>query len=441
MDSPNTAQRCKQHTLYSWSAQADVQPIPMQKAEGVYFWDESGKRYLDWNSQIMSVHVGHQHPKVLAALKAQVDELCYAAPSMATPVRARLGELLDRVTPDPLQSFFFTLGGAEANENAIRLARLVTGRHKVLARYRSYHGASHLTASLTGDPRRWPNEPASPGIVHFMDPEPYRYSFGDDDETRTQNSLLYLEEMIDYEGPQNIAAILVEPISGTNGVLIPPPGYLQGVRRLCDTHGILLICDEVMTGFGRTGKMFGFEHGGIVPDLFTSAKGLTSSYLPLGVVGMTGRIRDHFENNVYWGGLTFNAHPLCLAAAEANLNVIIEEGLVENAARLGGVLREELSRMADAHPSVRATRAIGLFGMLDFQRNAAGDWLAPYNQTHPAMKQFAARLKSDGLYAYARWSSLMCCPPLIITETQLREGLAIIDEALTLLDEACEPQP
>ena len=429
---------CKAHTLFTWKAQQDVNPIPMQRAEGVYFWDAHGKRFLDWNSQIMSVHVGHQHPKIVAALKKQADTLCYAAPSMATEIRARLGQRLARLSPASINTFFFALGGAEANENAVRLARLYTGRHKVLAGYRSYHGATHLSASLTGDPRRWPNEPAATGILHFMGPELYRFSFGDSEAKRAENALAYLEELIEFEGPHTIAAILLEAVPGTNGVLVPPPGYLEGVRALCDRHGILLIFDEVMTGFGRTGKMMAFEHFHVVPDLFTGAKGLTSSYLPLGVVGISDAIRSHFESEVYWGGLTFNAHPMSLAAAEANLQVIEEEGLVDHARSLHPLMTDLLTELAQKHPSVRAHRSLGLFGMMDFCRNADGDWLAPYGKTHPAMSAFSKGLLKEGLYAYARWSSLMSCPPLIITETQLREGFAVIDQALHHLDEAMD---
>lgn len=429
---------CKAHTLFTWKAQSEVEPLPMQRAEGVYFWDAHGKRYLDWNSQIMSVHVGHQHPKIVAALQKQAASLCYAAPSMATDVRARLGQRLARLSPPSINTFFFALGGAEANENAVRMARLYTGRHKVLAGYRSYHGATQLSASLTGDPRRWPNEPVSPGILHFMGPELYQFSFGDSNAERAKSALAYLEEMIEFEGPHTIAAIFLETIPGTNGVLVPPPGYLEGVRELCDRYGIVLIFDEVMTGFGRTGKMMAFEHFNVVPDLFTGAKGLTSSYLPLGVVGISDAIRAYFETEVYWGGLTFNAHPMSLAAAEANLEVIEEEGLVENSMALHPVMTELLDGLAQKHPSVRAHRSLGLFGMVDFCRNAAKDWLAPYGKTHPAMGAFSKKLREQGLYAYARWSSLMCCPPLIITEAQLRDGFAIIDDALRILDDAME---
>lgn len=429
---------CKAHTLFTWKAQQDVTPLPIQRAEGVYFWDAHGKRFLDWNSQIMSVHVGHQHPKIVAALKKQADSLCYAAPSMATEVRARLGQRLAGLSPPSINTFFFALGGAEANENAVRMARLYTGRHKILAGYRSYHGASHLSASLTGDPRRWPNEPAASGVLHFMGPELYQYSFGDSDTQRAANALAYLEELIEFEGPHTIAAILLEPIPGTNGVLIPPPGYLEGVRALCDRHGIVLIFDEVMTGFGRTGKMMAFEHFNVVPDLFTGAKGLTSSYLPLGVVGISDAIRKHFETEVYWGGLTFNAHPMSLAAAEANLQVIEEEGLVEHALALHPLVTDLMKGLAQKHPSIRGHRSLGLFGMVDFCKNLNKDWLAPYGKTHPAMNAFSKELREQGLYAYARWSSLMCCPPLIITEEQLRDGFAIIDRALHLLDEAMD---
>ncbi len=332
--------------------------------------------------------------------------------------------------PGDINRFFFTLGGAEANENAIRAARLYTGRQKILSRYRSYHGATNLCMQLTGDPRRWANEPGTPGIVRVMDPWPYDYSFGRTEEEITANNLRYLEEVIMYEGPHTIAAMIIEPVTGTNGILPPPKGYLKGLRELLDKHGILLICDEVMAGWGRTGKRFAFEHGDILPDMVTMAKGMTSSYAPLGCVGMRDHVADHFDDNVFWGGLTYNSHCLGLATAEAVIKVILEDGLVENAARLQSVMREEMDRLTAKHPTVKEGRCIGLFGMIDLQRNSKGDRMAPYNGSSEAMVALGKRFHELGLFTFVRWGSFMCNPPLSITEEQLREAYAVVDEAL-----------
>ncbi|RLB44842.1 MAG: aspartate aminotransferase family protein [Deltaproteobacteria bacterium] len=423
--------------MFTWSAQDNVAPLPIERAEGVYMYTPDGARFLDFNSQLMSVNIGHSHPKVIAAMKAQLDkQLLYVFPGAATEPRARLGQMLSEYVPGDIDRFFFTVGGAEANENAIKAARLYTGRHKILARYRSYHGATNATMQLTGDPRRLPNEPGMPGVVHVMDPEPYSYSFGDTEEERTKNNLRYLEEVIDYEGPDQIAAFFIEAVTGTNGILPPPKGYLQGVRALTEKHGIVLVCDEVMAGFGRTGKKFAFEHGGIVPDIVTMAKGLTSSYLPLGAMGVSAKIAEYFDDHVFWGGLTYSAHALGCATAIAVIEVMKEEGLVENARVLGGVMREEMDRLTAKHPSVKVGRQIGLFGMIDLQKNAAGDPMAPYNGSHPAMTALGKAFRDKGLFTFVRWGSFMCNPPLSITEEELREGFAIIDECLHVTDEA-----
>ena len=427
---------CKRHTMYTWAAGDAVSPLPIARAEGVYLYTPEGRRILDFNSQLMSVLIGHGHPKVIAAMKRQLDELIYAYPGTATAVRARLGRLLSEVVPGDINHFFFTLGGAEANENAIRAARLFTGRFKILSRYRSYHGGTNLTLQLTGDPRRWPSEPGSPGVVHVMDPEPYRFSFGRTDEEKTAANLTYLEEIIEYENPKNIAAMIIETVTGTNGVLAPPAGYLRGLRELLDRHGILLICDEVMAGMGRTGKMLAYEHGGIVPDIVTLAKGLTSSYFPLGAMGVSDAIADHFRKHVFWGGLTYNSHPLGLATAEAVIQVMLDEKMVENAARLEAVMRREMERLKARHPSLGAARCIGLFGMIDVQKSSRGEPLAPYNGSHPAMDRLGKFFREEGLFTFVRWGSFTCVPPLCITEEQLREGFAIIDRGLAITDEA-----
>jgi taurine--2-oxoglutarate transaminase len=438
MNSQEIVELCQKHTMYSWSATGKVDPTAIARAEGVYFYSPEGKRWLDFSSQLISVNIGHSHPKVVAAMKKACDGLIFAHPGAATEIRAKLSKRLAELVPGNLNTFFYTLGGAEANENAIRAARLYSGRPKILSRYRSYHGGTNATLQLTGDPRRWANEPGMPGVVRVMDPQPYDYSFGSTDAEKTENNLRYLEEVIQYEGPKTIAAMIIEPVTGTNGVLIPPAGYLQGLRKLLDKYGILLICDEVMAGFGRTGKLFAFEHGNIVPDILTMAKGLTSSYVPLGAMAVSDPIAAHFKDNVFWGGLTYNAHPFTLEVAMAAVDVLIEEGMVENAAKMEKVMQSEMARLKAKHPSMKEGRALGLFGMIDVQKNNKGDFIAPYNGAAPAMGALAKHLKENGVYAIVRWSSIMCSPPLCITEAQLKEGFAVIDKALEITDAAME---
>lgn len=438
MTSQEMVALCKKHTLYTWTAQDAVDPLAIASAKGVYLYTADGQRILDFNSQLMSVLIGHGHPKVIEAMKKQMDTLIYCYPQTATEPRAILGQMLARLVPGDIDSFFFTTGGAEANENAIKIARQYTGRFKILSRYRSYHGATNATMQLTGDPRRWASEPGAPGFIRVMDPMPLEFSFGNTDEERTRNHLTYLEEMIQYEGPNQIAAFFIEPVTGTNGVLVPPKGWLQGVSALMKKYGILLVCDEVMAGFGRTGKWFSFQHGDIVPDIVTMAKGLTSSYMPLGAMGVSAPIAEFMRSHVFAGGLTYNSHPLALACAIAVLGVMEEEGLVENAARLESVMRREMDRLKAKHRSVKEGRAIGLFGMFDIQKNSRGDLIAPYNGSHPAMGKLGKFFRDEGLFTFMRWSSFSAIPPLTITEEQLCEGFAIVDRGLHITDEAFE---
>ncbi len=438
MSGDEIVQLSKQYTFTPWVKQGDVNPLPITRAEGVYIYTADGKKILDFNSQLMSVLIGHGHKKVIAAMKKALDEVIYVYPGMTTEPRARLGKLMAEITPGDINTFFFTLGGAEANENALRAARLMTGRQKILSRYRSYHGATNATMQLTGDPRRWANEPGAPGFIRVMDPTPYNYSFGKTDAEKTENNLRYLEEVIMYEGPQNIAAMFVETVPGTNGVLIPPKGYLKGLKALLEKHGILMICDEVMAGLGRTGKMFAFEHFDIVPDMVTMAKGLTSSYFPMGCVGMSDKVAQHFKDNVFWGGLTYANHPVGMATAEAVITVMREEGMIENAAKLEKVMREEMDKLQAKHKSVLETRCIGLFGMVDLRKNSKNEPLAPYNGAHPAMAKLNKAFLDNGLFTFTRWNNFTCNPPLCITEAQLREGFAIIDKCLAVTDEAFE---
>lgn len=429
---------CLEHTMYTWAATGSVDPLPIDHAKGVWMFGPEGQKWLDFNSQLMSVNIGHGHPRVLAAMQAQAEKLCFSYPGTATEVRARLGKRLAEIVPGDIDTFFFTLGGAEANENAIRAARLYSGRTKILSRYRSYHGATNATLQLTGDPRRWASEPGGPGFVRVMDPWPYTYSFGTTEEEITARHLTYLEEVIQYEGPHTIAAMFVETVTGTNGVLRPPKGWLPGLRALLDKYGILLVCDEIMCGFGRTGKLFAFEHEGVLPDIVTFAKGLTSSYLPLGAMGVRRPIADHFRKHVFVGGLTYNSHALCLAAALAAIDVMIDEGMIENAARLESVMRSEMDRLQARHPSVREGRCIGLFGIMELRKNSRGDRIAGYNQSHPAMAELGRFFRDNGIFTVIRWDNFMCNPPLCITEEELRHGFEIIDRGLEITDAAFE---
>lgn len=438
MESQEMIDLCLRHTMYSWSATGKVSPMPIERAKGIYLYGPDGQRWIDFNSQLMSVNIGHSHPKVVQAMKEAADGLIYAFPGSATTVRAKLSKRLAELVPGDINTFFFTLGGAEANENAIKAARQYTGRFKILSRYRSYHGATNACMQLTGDPRRLPNEPGSPGFVKVMDPWPYDYSFGTTDAEIVANNMRYLEEVIMYEGPDTIAAMFIETVTGTNGILPPPKGYLKALRALLDKYGILLVCDEVMAGWGRTGKLFAFEHGDIVPDIVTMAKGLTSSYVPLGAMGVRDEIAQYFRDNVFWGGLTYNAHPHSCAVALATTEVLLGEGMIDNAARLESVMRSEMDRLKAKHPSVREGRCIGLFGMVDLQRNSGGDRMAPYNGSHPAMGAFSQFLRDNGLFTFIRWGSFMCNPPLCITEEQLLEAYAIIDRGLDITDDAFE---
>ena len=429
---------CKEHSMFSWAKGNAVSPWPIKGAEGIYLIGTDDEKIIDFNSQLMSVNVGHGHPKVRAAMKKQVDELLYVWPGAATEVRARVSAKLASIVPGNLNTFFYTLGGAEANENAIKAAKLYTGRTKILARYRSYHGATNATMQLTGDPRRLANEPGMPGVIHVMDPDPYHYRFGETEEEKVARNLTYLEEVIMYEGPETIAAMFVETVTGTNGIVPPPKGYLQGLKSLLERHGILLVCDEVMCGFGRTGKMFAFEHFGIQPDILTMAKGLTSSYAPLGCMAVSDPIAAHFRENVFWGGLTYNAHCLGLATAEAVIEVMEEEKLVENAAKMGALMRVHMQRMKEKHPSVKAFRQIGLFGMIDVQKTPCGQPMAPYNGTSQPMADLGAHFRRNRLFTFVRWGSFMCNPPLCINEEQLEAAFEIIDRGLEITDAAMD---
>src|SRR5437899_58090 len=429
----------KKYVLYSWSVQNAINPIAVERAEGRYFWDYDGNRYLDFASQLVNVSIGHSHPKVVQAIKDQADKLATIGPPMATESRSRLGKLLAEVTPGDLTMSFFTNGGAEANENAIKLARWYTGRHKVIARYRSYHGATAGAITLTGDPRRWPAEPGIPGVVRMLDPYTYRCPAGHPDPCPVCTGAPHLEEILQYEGAHTVAAVILETITGTNGIIVPPDGYLQAIREVCDRYGILLICDEVMAGFGRTGKWFGVDNWDVVPDILTVAKGINSGYIPLGAMIVREPIAEWVRDKYFAGGLTYSGHPLACASAVASIEAFKEEGIVENAAEMGGVFARELRGLHDRHPSIGEVRGLGCFWGLELVKNReTREPLVPFNATGEAFAPVAQLSKAAlerGLYLMTHWNVIMVCPPLTITRQEIEEGVAILDESLSIADE------
>jgi len=430
-----------EHNFWTWSAQAKVKPIPIKSAKGVYFWDVNGKKYLDLNSMVMCANIGHGDERVIQAMIDQARELPFAGPQFATKPRAMLGKKLAEILPEGLTKYLYTLGGADANENAVKLARAYTGRHKILTRYRSYHGATFGAAALTGDPRRTAWEPAvMPGVVHFLDPFRYRSTFHQrypdvDEDEFSRDYLGHLEEIIQYEGPQTIAAILIESVTGTNGIIVPPEGYIQGVRDICNHHHILLIADEVMSGFGRTGEWFAVNHWGVVPDIMTMAKGLTSGYAPLGVVAMKPEIAAAFNEKVYEGGLTYNGHPISLAAAIAVIEVMQQDRLVEKAKLSGEILKNMLQNLKARHPSVGDVRSIGLFAAIEVVKNQqTKEPAAPFGGSSPEMSALRQYLLDHGVYLYTHWNTILIIPPLIITQSELEQGLSVIDQSLYEMD-------
>jgi taurine--2-oxoglutarate transaminase len=428
------------HVFHSWSAQALIDPLPIARAEGSYFWDGDGKRYLDFSSQLVNVNIGHQHPAIIDAIREQAERLVTVAPGFANDVRAEAARLIAEVAPDGLERVFFTNGGAEANENAVRMARLHTGRHKVLAAYRSYHGATAGAITLTGDPRRWPSEPGMPGVVHYWGPYTYRSAFhATDDAEECARALQHLCDTITVEGPQTIAAIILETVVGTNGILVPPDGYLAGVRQLCDEHGIVLIADEVMAGFARCGEWFAVDRWGVTPDLITFAKGVNSGYVPLGGVIISDPIAATFAERPFPGGLTYSGHPLACASAVASVTVMREEKVVEHARTLGeDVIGPGLHALAQKHPSVGEVRGLGVFWALELVRDGATrEPLVPFNASGAAaapMAEFAAACKERGLWPFTHFNRTHVVPPCTTPTDQVEEGLAILDEALDVAD-------
>ncbi|MEA2537945.1 MAG: taurine---2-oxoglutarate transaminase [Chloroflexota bacterium] len=433
MTSEEIVRLSREHTFFSWSVQGAIDPIAIDRAEGIYLYTPDGRRIIDFNSQLMSVNIGHGDRRVIDAITAQATKLQYVQPAFASEPRARLGAKLAEILPGDMDKVFLTLGGAEAIENAIKLARHYTGRTKVLARYRSYHGATLGAMTLTGDPRRWANEPGIVGVVRYPD----THRWGEKEPRPVAESLQGLEDVIVYEGAHTIAAVFLETIVGTNGILIPPDGYIQGVREICDRYGILMVADEVMAGFGRTGRWFAVDHWDTVPDLMTMAKGLTSSYLPLGAVAMRRHIAEAFETKMYYGGLTYSSHAISCAAAVATIGVYEEDGLIDNARRMGEILRRHHEALYAKHPSVGTHRSLGLFGIIDLVRSR--DPYIPmtgFNGTSDEMKAIAKFFRDNDLYTMIANNSIHTNPPLCITEDQLAEGFEIIDRALDLADEA-----
>ncbi|MEV0263065.1 aspartate aminotransferase family protein [Streptomyces sp. NPDC050617] len=429
------------HVFHSWSAQGLIDPLAVAGAEGSYFWDYDGNRYLDFSSGLVFTNIGYQHPKVVAAIQEQAGKLATFAPAFAVESRSEAARLIAERTPGDLDKIFFTNGGAEAVENAVRMARLHTGRAKVLSAYRSYHGATSAAINLTGDPRRWPSDTASAGVVHFWAPFLYRSPFHAQTEAEEcDRALQHLEDTIAFEGPGSIAAIILETIPGTAGIMTPPRGYLAGVREICDRYGIVFILDEVMAGFGRTGEWFAADLFDIVPDLMTFAKGVNSGYVPLGGVAISAEIAATFDTRPYPGGLTYSGHPLACAAAVATINVMAEEGIVGKAADLGArVLEPRLREIAERHPSVGEVRGVGAFWALELVRNReTREPLVPYNASGEAnapMGAFAAACKKSGLWPFVNMNRTHVCPPLTISESEAKEGIALLDAALSVADE------
>ncbi|MFF8409823.1 aspartate aminotransferase family protein [Streptomyces omiyaensis] len=429
------------HVFHSWSAQGLIDPLAVAGAEGSYFWDYDGNRYLDFTSGLVYTNIGYQHPKVVAAIQEQAAKLTTFAPAFAVDVRSEAARLIAERTPGDLNKIFFTNGGAEAVENAVRMARLHTGRHKVLSAFRSYHGATSTAINLTGDPRRWASDTGSAGVVRFWAPFLYRSAFyAETEQQECERALAHLEDTIAFEGPGTVAAIILETVPGTAGIMTPPPGYLTGVREICDKYGIVFVLDEVMAGFGRTGAWFAAEHFDVVPDLMTFAKGVNSGYVPLGGVAISEKIAATFETRPYPGGLTYSGHPLACAAAVATIRVMEDEQVVQHAARIGEtVLGPGLRELAERHPSVGEVRGMGVFWALDLVKNKeTREPLVPYNaagEANAPMAAFGAAAKKNGLWPFVNMNRTHAVPACNVSEDEVKEGLAALDAALTVADE------
>ena len=428
------------HVFHSWSAQGTLNPVEITGGLGSYFWDSTGKKYLDFSSQLVNLNIGHQHPKLVAAIQEQAGKLCTVAPPFANESRSEAARLITELAPGDLNMVFFTNGGAEAVENAVRMARLHTGRQKVMSTYRSYHGSTSTAIAMTGDPRRWPNETGTAGIVKFWGPYAYRSAFHSSNEKEEcQRALQHLEDTLMVEGPHTIAMIALESVVGTNGILVPPDGYLQGVRDICDRYGIVMLCDEVMAGFGRCGEWFAVNKWNVVPDLITFAKGVNSGYLPLGGVVISQKIADTFKDRQFPGGLTYSGHPLACASAVASINIFKEEKIVENAKNIGAtVIGPELEKLKAKHPSIGEVRGLGVFWAIELVRNReTREPLVPFNAAGADAKpmlDIAAACKKEGLWPFAHFNRMHIVPPCTVSADEIREGMAIIDQALDIAD-------
>ncbi|WP_035172077.1 aminotransferase class III-fold pyridoxal phosphate-dependent enzyme [Caldanaerobius polysaccharolyticus] len=429
----------RKYNLHSWSANGNLDPLVITKAEGIYFWDADGKRYFDMSSQLVNSNIGHGNKKVIEAIKTQAERLAYIAPSYAVDVRSELARRIVEIAPDNMGKVFFTLGGADANENAVKMARMYTGRYKVFSRYRSYHGSTMGAGNITGEPRRFACEPGLVGYVKFFDP--YLYRSGIDFSSEEEASRYYvdkLREQIIYEDPSSIAAIVLETVTGSNGVIIPPKGYLEGVRKICDEFGIMMICDEVMVGWGRTGKYFAINNWNVKPDMITFAKGITCGYAPLGGVIVDKKIAEYFDDHILQCGLTYSGHPLGCAAGCATLDVYEEEGILQNVKTVGKVLGEQLEALKEKHPCVGDVRYIGLLSAVELVKDkATKEPLVPYGKDpDKIMPGIVGMLKQKGFATYSHENMIIVAPPLIIKEKELKEALAILDEVLDYVDKA-----
>lgn len=427
------------YTLFSWSKQKGINPIAVERAEGVYLYDYEGKKYIDFSSGLMNVNIGHGNQRISVSVSNQMQQVCYVTPSSVTKVRGQLGKKLAEICPGDLNKAFFTLGGADSIENAIKLARVFTGRHKILSRYKSYHGSTNVAMSASGDPRKLSvDSQQATNFVHFDLPYLYRWEYGE--ENLLKESVAQLERIIAYEGPDNIAAILLEGESGSSGCMKYPKGYLKKVREICNRNGILLIIDEVMSGFGRTGKWFGFQHHEIIPDMIAMAKGLTSGYLPFGCLMVSEKIASKYDDAVLPLGLTYSAHPACCAAALENLQIYEDENLIENAAEMGNYLDGQIEILKEKHPCIGDWRNTGLLGCLELVKDRkTKEPMAPFNakpEEMVIMNKVAAKIKELGMYTFVRWGFVFIAPPLCITKEQIDEGLAIISEAFQIADES-----
>ncbi len=437
MNSQEIKVTLKKYNLQSWSKQRNINPISVEKASGIYFWDYEGNRYSDMSSQLVNLNLGFGNKEIGDAIKAQVDRFCFIGPSYGAESRAELAKKIIELMPDNMGKVFFTNAGAEANENAIKIARMYTGKNKVFSRYRSYHGSSFGSGNLTGEPRRYTLEPGIPGFVKFFDPYIYREAVDfKSEEEATKYYLSKLEEQLQYEGPNSIAAIVLETITGSNGIIIPPKGYLPGVRALCDKYNILMICDEVMTGWCRTGKMFAFQNFDVEPDIVTFAKGVTCGYIPLGGVAVSSKIADYFDDNLLSCGLTYSGHPLACAAGVACVNYYEEHNIADNVNKTGKVLGDILEKMKENHPCVGDVRYIGLFSAVELVKDkATKEALVPYGKDpEGVMGKILGLLKERRFMTYTHENMILIAPPLIITEDQLREELSKLDEVLGIVD-------